>query len=183
MNFVIAKKYLCFDAILEMIVADVTSTSYFSQDYFSELLGITILIGEQTTVKRVKYTENIEECGTKINVKDINAFFHKHSIPLQMSFVKSNYLDEMTFTDYIFSKSKKTYIVFAFCYGLLFDDPQNNYVGHVALFESIDVKNDTIKIYDPGPRNYGSKIVKAGDMLCAMKRRGGVYLFEKEEIY
>ena len=181
MKFLIANDYLCFTTLLEMIISDLNLNIQFNQTDLAEKFGITIPIGEHTIIKKVKYTENIRECGTKIRVNDINTFFDKHSIPLQVSFIQSNRLEEMTFSDLIASKSKSAYIVFAFCYGVLFDEPRNIDVGHVALFESIDVKNDTIKIYDPGPRNHGSKIVKSDDMLYAMKRRGGLYLFEKVE--
>ena len=57
--------------------------------------------------------------------------------------------------------------------------PENNDVGHVVLLEKIDTQLDTLQIYDPGPRNHGSKVVKIDDMVYAMKRRGGIYLFEK----
>lgn len=180
-NYIVSNNYLCFLALLEMIVAETNPCNHFTQTDFAELFGITIPIGTKTSIKNVQYSNSIKECGTNINIKDINNFFNKHSIPLQVSFIRSNCLEEMTFSDLIASKSKSAYIVFAFCYGVLFDEPRNIDVGHVALFESIDVKNDTIKIYDPGPRNHGSKIVKSDDMLYAMKRRGGLYLFEKVE--
>lgn len=179
MNVVIAKEYLCFDALLEMIVTDVLLSFCFSQDYFAELFGVTIPIGEQTTIKNVKYSENIEEWGTNICVKDINDFFDKKPIPLRLSFIRSSYLNEMTFEDVIKSKSRNAYIVFAFCYGVLYNEQRNNNVGHVSIFEAIDERTDTIKIYDPGPRNVGSKVVKVDDMFLAMRRRDGIYLFEK----
>ncbi len=179
MNAVIAKEYLCFDALLEMIIADAWPALVFSQDYFAELFGITIPVGEQTTIKNVKYSDNIEEWGTNICVKSINDFFRKKSIPLRASLIRSNCLNEMTFTDLIDLKSRNAYIIFAFCYGVLYREPRNIDVGHVSIFEAIDKKEDAIKIYDPGPRNMGSKIVKADDMFYAMRRRGGIYLFEK----
>lgn len=182
MNAIVAKEYLCFDALLEMIVADVGVSSYFSQSFFAELFGITVPIGEQISIKNVRYSENIEECGTYISVMDINDFFQKNSVPLHISFVDSNCLNEMTFGEFIMSKSKSTYIVFAFCYGVLYNEPQNNDVGHVVLLEEFNKNEDTIKVYDPGPRNSGSKIVKIDDMLYAMKRRGGVYLFDRGNI-
>lgn len=181
MNYIVANNYLCFNALLEMIISDTNSSSQFSQVDYAELFGITVPFDTQTSIKNVKYSNDITKCGTSICVKDINDFFRKNKISLQLSYISSNYFDEMTFSHIIASKSKSAYIVFAFCYGVLFDEPRNIDVGHVALFESIDVKNDTIKIYDPGPRNHGSKIVKSDDMLYAMKRRGGLYLFEKVE--
>lgn len=179
MNTIIAKKYLCFDALLEMIVADTSLPFCFSQDYFAELFGITIPAGEQTTIKNVKYSENIKEWGTNICVNDINDFFEKKSIPLHLSFIRSNYLNEMTFEDMIKSKSSNAYIVFAFCYGILYDESLNKDIGHVSLLEEVDEKSDMIKTYDPGPRNPGSKKVKIDDMLYAMRRRGGMYVFER----
>ncbi len=180
-NYIVAKNYLCFMALLEMIVAETNPHSHFTQIDFAELYGITIPIGENTSIKNVRYSNNIEECGADIRIKEINDFFKKNMITLQLSHIPSNYFDEMVFNDLIVEKSKVAKIIFAFCYGILYNEPHNNTVGHVALFESIDVKNDTIKIYDPGPRNHGSKIVKTDDIVYAMKRRGGIYLFEKKE--
>lgn len=178
-NYIVAKDYLCFMALLEMIVSETNPCTHFTQTDFAERFGITVPIGKSTTIKNVKYSNNIEEYGTSICVEEINAFLQKNTIPLQLSYISACYFDEMTFSDIIVEKSRNTYIIFAFCYGVLYAEPQNNNVGHVALLESIDTKADKIRIYDPGPRNFGSKLVKNDDMVYAMKRRGGIYLFEK----
>ena len=179
MNNIIAQKFLCFMALLEMVVSDSTSKSYFSQTDLAEFFGVTVPIGTQTAIKNVKYSNDAKEIGTIICPRDINDFFRNNSIPLKLSYVSASCFDEVTFVDMIVDKSKRFHIVFAFCYGLLYNEPQNNDVGHVVLLEKIDTKTDTIQIYDPGPRNHGSKTVKVDDMVYAMKRRGGVYLFEK----
>lgn len=179
MDFIIAKDYLCFNALLEMIVSDINSSSHFSQVEFAEIFGITVPKGIQVPIKNVQYSNDVAQCGTNVCVDTINDFFRNNLIPLKLSYISASYFDEITFGDIIFEKSKKSYIVFAFCYGLLYDESQNNDVGHVVLLEKIDTETDTIQIYDPGPRNHGSKTVKVDDMVYAMKRRGGVYLFEK----
>ena len=177
MNHIVAKEYLCFDALLEMIISDSVSRSYFSQIDLAEVFGITVPVGTQIAIKNVKYSNDAKEIGTNICLRDINDFFWNNSIPLKLSYVSANCFDEITFVDMIVDKSKKSHIVFAFCYGLLYNEPQNNDVGHVVLLEKIDTKTDTIQIYDPGPRNHSSKTVKIDDMVYAMKRRGGIYLF------
>ena len=179
-NYIVAKNYLCFMALLEMIVSTTNPYIHLTQNDFAELFGITVPIGTQTPIKNVQYSSNIEEYGTNICVEEINNFFQKNMIPLQLSFISSCYFDEMTFADTI-RKNRGAYIVFAFSYGLLYNDSQNNDVGHAVLLENIDAKMDTLQIYDPGPHNYGSKIVKVDDMVYAMKRRGGIYLFKKVE--
>ncbi len=178
-NYIVAKNYLCFMALLEMIISDANSYAHFAQTDLAELFGITVPIGEHTSIKNVRYTNNIEDCGTSISIKEINDFFKENMIPLQLSYISSCYFDETRFTNLIQEKSRSTYIVFAFCYGLLNNEPQNNNVGHVVLLENIDPKVDKVTVYDPGPRNYGCKVVKIDDMVYAMKRRGGIYLFEK----
>ncbi len=177
-NYIVAKNYLCFMALLEMIVSTTNPYTHLTQNDFAELFGITVPVGTQTPIKNVQYSSNIEECGTNICVEEINNFFQKNMIPLQLSFISSCYFDEMTFADTI-NKKSTTPIVLAFCYGLLYNEPENNDVGHVVLLEKIDTQLDTLQIYDPGPRNHGSKVVKIDDMVYAMKRRGGIYLFEK----
>ena len=177
---IVANNYLCFMALLEMIVSETKPHTHFTQNDFAELFGITVPIGANTPIKNVQYSTNIEDFGTNICVKEFNDFFKKNMIPLQLSFISSCYFNEMTFADTI-KKNGEAYMVFDFCYGLLYNESQNNDVGHVVLLEKIDTKTDTIQIYDPGPRDYGSKIVKLDDMVYAMKRRGGIYLFEKVE--
>ena len=179
MNTVISKEYLCFDALLELILSQVDPSLGFNQIDLAELFGITIPPGTQTTIKNVKYSDDITECGTNICIRSINKFFQENSIQLQLSYIPSNYYDEVSFGEIITNNSKKAFIVFAFCYGLLYNEPQNTDVGHVVLLEDIDIISDIIRVYYPGPRSYGSKTVKADDMVFATKRRGGIYLFEK----
>lgn len=179
MNHIVAKEYLCFDALLEMIISDSVSRSSYSQIDLAEVFGITVPVGTQIAIKNVKYSSDTKNYGTNVCTGEINIFLDKNSIPLKLSYIPSSYIDEMTFINMIVEKGKNSYVVFAFCYGLLYSEPQNNDVGHVVLLEKIDTKMDTLQIYDPGPRNHGSKIVKIDDMVYAMKRRGGIYLFEK----
>ena len=182
MRLIIADNYLCFESLLEMILSDVNPSSHFTQTDLAELFGITIPKGEHTIIKNVHYSNNIEEYGTNVCVEDINNFFDINSIPLKLTFLSSNHLDEMTFGEQIAMKIESAYIVFAFSYGVLYNEPHNHCVGHVTLLEHIDAKADLIQVYDPGPRNPGSKIFNIDDMLYAMKRRGGVFFFTRKEI-
>lgn len=176
---VIAKEYLCFYALLEMIISHTESSVHFTQMDLAEVFGITFPMGTRTSIKNIRYSDNVADLGANICIREINDFFYDNLIPLHLSFIHSSSFDETTFGDIIFEKKKNSYIVFAFSYGFLYDEPQNKDVGHVVLFENIDSKADTLGIYDPGPRNHGSKTVKVDDMVYAMKRRGGIYLFEK----
>jgi len=177
-EYIVAKNYLCFMALLEMIISETKPHTHFTQNDFAELFGITVPIGTNTPIKNVQYSTNIEKFGTNICVNEINDFFTKNMIPLRLSFISSCYFDELTFAD-IINKNGAAYMVFAFGYGLLYNEPKSNDIGHVTLFENIDTQMDTMQIYDPGPRNHGSKTVKVDDMVYAMKRRGGIYLFER----
>ncbi len=179
MKYVLSYNYLCFEALIEMIVSDIKPELRFSQTDFAELFGVTVPNGEMTPIKNVSYSSTESEFGTKPCIEDINSFFCNNQVPLRVAFVNSNLCNEMTFSTYIVNESKKAYIMFAFCYGMLYDEPLNKDIGHVSLLEEVDEKSDMIKIYDPGPRNPGSKKVKIDDMLYAMRRRGGMYVFEK----
>lgn len=179
MKPVVAKKYLCFDAVLEMIISDICADSYFSQVVLAEMFGITVPIGEYTLIKNCRYSTNIKECGTVICVDEINDFFKVNCIPLELSFIKSNYINEMDFIDFINTKKRNAYIVFAFCYGILYNITEKNDIGHVSLLDTVYENKDLIKIYDPGPSDPGIKLVKSDDMFQSMRRRGGVYLFNR----
>ena len=171
--------YMCFDALLAMIVKDVFPQSHFSQDYFAEQFGVTIPYGEHTKIKNVRFSNNIEEYGTSVNTNDINVFFDKNKIPLSISFIPANYIDEATFDVFLIENCQNAYVVFAFCYGILYNEPLNANIGHVSLLNGFVSTTYSLEIYDPGPRNPGMKVVKIDNMFYAMKRRGGVYLLKK----
>ena len=178
-NYIIAKDYLCFMALLEMIVSETIPYNHFTQIDFAESFGITIPIGNHTSIDNVQYSNDIKECGASVSVEELNELFVKHNIPLAVSYLPSNYFNELNFDDIVSTKSRNSFIVFAFSYGVLYNEPQNIDVGHVVLFEEINRKSDSVIVYDPGPRNFGSKVVQVDDIIYAMKRRGGIFLFEK----
>ena len=179
MNNIIAKNYLCFYALLEMLIADVCPVSTFTQEYFAELFGVTIPFDTVPPVNNVRYSSQVTEYGACVDVESINTFMNKAAIPLCVEFVRSNYFDELTLIDLLQRKKANSYIIFAFCYGILYNDPYMTDVGHVALLQDIIQDTDSIRIYDPGPRLYGCKTVSVDDMMIAMKRRGGLFLFER----
>ena len=121
-DYVVANDYLCFMALLEMIVSEACPEFHFSQTDFAEQFGITIPFGENTSIKNVHYSDDIRECGTHICINNINDFFKRNMIPLHLSFISSCFFDEINFSNIIIEKSKNCHIVFAFCYGLLFND-------------------------------------------------------------
>ena len=178
-NYIVAKDYLCFMALVEMIVSETNPCNNFTQTDFAESFGITVPIGADIPIKNVQYSNNIKDWGTNVSVKELNAFFHKYNIPLVVSYIPSNFFNELNFNDLVLAKSRNSFVVFAFCYGVLYNEIQNYDVGHVVLFENLDEKNDLVSVYDPGPRNVGSKVVRVDDIIYAMKRRGGIFLFEK----
>ena len=79
MKTVIAKAYLCFDALLEMIISLADSPARFTQTDLAEILGITLPTGTPTTINNVQYSDSLMDCGTNISIREINDFFHDNS--------------------------------------------------------------------------------------------------------
>ena len=59
MKTVIAKAYLCFDALLEMIISLADSPARFTQTDLAEILGITLPTGTPTTINNVQYSDSL----------------------------------------------------------------------------------------------------------------------------
>lgn len=180
MRTVVAENYLCFYAVLEMILSDI-GIDMFSQYELANKFGI-VLPKEYhiPNVHNVSFSENVHDQGAHIDAIRINEFFAENKINLKVSYIEENPYIDYSYDKYDnFSAEKKSYCVYTFSYGDLYHETRNYNVGHVALLRNC-FPSDQIEIYDPGPRAAGIKIISRFAMHDAMEAiRGGVYIFEK----
>jgi len=178
MQYVIAYNYLCLFALLEMIIKDSTTGAY-TQKEMAEVFGVTVPYGYETDLNNVKYSANQNMYGAKLSAEMIQEYFDTHGIGLKISYIDGLRLPEIDIeerlADYL---NKNKYIILAYSYGVLSNMSSYNALGHVALLEKVN-KDDTIVIYDPGPREAGTKLVNIWKMYDAIQRKGGVYVFER----
>lgn len=180
MRTVIAENYLCFYAILEMILSDIGIDTFSQYDLANEF-GVVLPNGHNIpNVHNVHFSENIRDQGAHIDVSKINIFFLRNKIDLRVSYVEENpYIDYEYDQFDKFSAKGKIYCVYAFSYGDLYHETQNNNVGHIALLLNC-LSPSQIEIYDPGPHAAGVKIISRFSMHDAMEFiRGGMYIFER----
>lgn len=176
-NEIIAVDYLCFFALLEMVLCDKGYNNW-SQIDLANYFGVTL--PENYTINGVyKYitSNDVKKYGYCIDVDEVNCFFDKNNISMKLSFESSNPYGFYTSIDG--DKGKDEYHIYAFSYGSLYLEPQNIMVGHVALH--LNRNGNDVEIYDPGPRNAGRKLVSESRLYDAMyDNRGGIFTIKFE---
>ncbi len=183
MKYVVAEKYLCFYALLEMILCDVGITKFNQYDLANEF-GVVLPTNCSipTVCENVSFSDDPFMQGAHIDKDEINSFFKKSNIHLKISYKNESIWSNHDYDKYVYSPIRdKHYYIYAFSYGCLYKESRNYRVGHVALL--MDCKeNSLLEIYDPGPRNSGKKIVSRDNMHDAMDEiYGGVYIIEPIE--
>lgn len=182
MRHIIAENYLCFYALLEVILSEI-GINEFSQYDLANKFGVVLPYGHSIpTVHNVSFSDDIRAHGAHIDEEKINSFFEAYKIKLKISYIPEN-----PYIDYDYDKSDYSafgahqYYIYAYSYGSLYNDAKNYLVGHVSLLLNCQASGQ-LEIYDPGPRSSGVKVVKRIAMHDAMDDiHGGVYIIERFE--
>lgn len=179
MNDIVAENYLCFPALLSMVIDDAIGIRI-SQFEIAEYLGIVVPQGYKEIINNQIESVSSLEFGTQINTEIVQNFLDKNNINLKIHYFKINEIRDMFFSDFIRRHlNNKEYLICSYSYGLLFENSCFYELGHVSLITEVDV-NGRILIYDPGPKDYGSKYVDDLHLYDAIQyRHGGVYTFSK----
>lgn len=180
MRYVIAKNYLCFLALVEMIIEDTIGKSFINQEYLAEHFGITVPVGKEINIRNLKYSNKDRDWGVHINEKKLNEFFVNTGVPLRTEYIAVNIYEEEDIDDINYEYMRKDkYIIYTYSYGELYHDMETYDVGHVALLDEV-ISERCIKVYDPGPKGCGHKVIDRHEMYDAMRAiRGGIYVFSK----
>lgn len=178
MKYIKADNGLCLSALLEMIISGVRPELSLTQKKIAEYFGLTLYPGQTTTIKNVRFSYDDKDIGISVDKKDLTELFSEFGIPLTVKYYHCNPYENYGLESVESNQlNKSKYVVFTFSYGQLYDIPDLLNVGHAALLEQyLDTR--IIKIYDPGPRDYGHKFVSLAKMYKAIEQRdGGVYVF------
>lgn len=180
MKYIVAENYLCFYAVLEMVLSDV-GINGFSQYNLANEFGVVLPFDYSIpNIYNVTFSNDIRSQGAHINENKINTFFRTHRINLKISYIPENPFIDYGYDTYgNFVPSNGKYYIYTFSYGSLYNEVVNYKVGHVSLLINCPSLGQ-LEIYDPGPRMAGIKVIKRIAMHDAMEdNRGGVYLIER----
>ena len=182
LKYVKAENYLCFMALLEMVLIDVLETDVFDQYNLAELFGITLPINTPSHIKNVTYSDKPREYGCHIDEYKLNLFFRNTGIPLQTTYFRVNPYEDIYIDEYGNDEVRQgKYIIYTYSYGSLYKENQSIEFGHVSLLEDV-ISERKLRIYDPGPRNVGVKIVDRIAMYEAMRCiNAGIYVINRNE--
>ena len=179
-KYVIAQNYMCFLALLEMIIYELYDSTVVSQFDMAEQFGLTIPPDADISIKNYKISKVQRDFGLHVNEMMLNDMFSKMGLQISAVYFKENPFEYNGIDEYTaLSLRKNKYIIYTIGYGYLFKDNEKLDLGHAVLFESA-ISDSLIKIYDPGPLNPGFKIVNRVDLHEAMlKRSGGIYVISR----
>jgi hypothetical protein len=175
MKIVRAENYLCFFALLEMILGDI-NISDFDQFSIADNFDVVFPEGYAKTAKKCRFSDETKQLGAHIDDKVINSFFKSMGLPCSCAYIPYNYICELSF-DEMLSEMIKTgvYIIAVYSYGLLNNDSETYETGHAGLVRKI-ISSDEVELYDPGPKNNGYKTVRISSLFDAIRyRSGGIY--------
>lgn len=180
MIYIKSKNYYCFLSLLSMIITDTLGNSYFTEDILAEYFGLVLPYDTPTTLNNVSYSNNPRNYGVHINEIRLNKFFTQTGIPLYANYIQSNpYSDDLIDSSSSAAVQSGKYVIYTFSYGGLYHDSELISIGHVALLEEI-ISEYSLKIYDPGPKDAGIKVIDKITMYDAIRdRNAGIYIFSK----
>jgi len=177
MKYVCGENYLCFYALMEMILVDI---GYCKWDQYSLANTFGVVLPSNYSingVENVEISSDEKMYGSHVDCKSINRFMEESKIPLRVSYIPSN-----PYGEYNINKSylQDKYCIYTYSYGSLYNASDKLQVGHASLFLGYADNEEEVEIYDPGPRGAGKKKVKVYLLNDAMyDARGGIYIFEK----
>lgn len=179
MENVIAENYLCFPALLEMIIGDALKINI-NQYEIAEHFGIIVPYGYKKIINNQKESSSPFDFGIKIDLNQIQKFFSLNNVLLNVEYYDINRIQDVYFSNFLKKHLKqKKYIICTYSYGFLNSKEYANELGHASLITDVN-ENDNITIYDPGPDNYGYKIVNEWLLYDAIRyKHGGIFIFSK----
>lgn len=176
--FVVASEYLCYVALLEIILKNEGIKKYNQYD-LAQIHGLCVPIDYVNTndYVNIKYSENAYKWGVKVNKSILNNIFKFELLDVIAEYIDIKTISDWEFDGYLEYDEGYKYCVFLYDYGALNFGVMNS-IGHAALlYKKIDSKS--IYIYDPGPYNIGLKIINNYDIYKAIHaKNGGIMLIK-----
>ena len=172
---VIADRYLCVCALVEMIIKKRLNKSV-TQHEIAEFIGINVPVNYEGSIKNVNYVNDENLYGMVLNYEGLNPLFKKLDLEIREEYHTIFKFQDWEFYDFIKENlNNNREIILGFSYGALFSDNSNLLAGHACLVENVE--NGNVSIYDPGPEGYGFKIVESSNLYSAIKvKKDGLWI-------
>ena len=175
---VIAHRYLCVCALLEMVIRSVNARGP-NQIEIAEFLGVHFPRGHsQEGISNVHHTDDPSRWGVVVQNHEINNLFHSYSIPLTEEYIPINNFEDWSFEDKIKDVLRSgAHVLCGYSARSLdsstrHDDPVP--WGHaVAVLdaEPCSGAEHDITVYDPGPQGSGERRIRGWRLFAAIKAR------------
>jgi hypothetical protein len=167
-GFYPSENYLCVATLLELILKNYgyNTDRYEIANYY----GVNIPPDAKiSNVQHYYHTEDKNKLGIIMNSNSINDLFDHLSIKLTEKYISINTLLEESFVSTVQKMIEKSYVICGYDYGYVFDEPRNICLGHVSIIT--EITDDSVMIFDPGPRNFGIKKLDTYRLFCGIKNR------------
>jgi hypothetical protein len=178
-NYLVAENFLCVPTLLKIVI-DSYGYSMIQISDIANYFGITLPEEyklEDSNIVNVRYSNEIVNFGIHIGMQDINALFKHFILSLKETYVSVFNYNEYSFLDYIseLSQNNDVHVIFGLDFGVLVKDPNRENYGHVCLL--IDVRDENVIIYNPGPYLSGEMTVNYLDLFDSIRRkRDGIWI-------
>ncbi len=178
-EYVTANNFLCVAAILENILINIGKKDL-NQFQIAELIGLNIPASEKNNIitKNVTITKDENKCGMVFDDYGLNSFFKANNINLKEEYYPINTMEDWEFEQKLIFEisNKESFLIVGYNYSVLFKEQLAQY-GHVSLVLGIDKHIPETLIFDPGPKNVGTKIVNTYDLYSAIKaKKDGIWV-------
>jgi hypothetical protein len=120
-------------------------------------------------VQQYYHTEDKNKFGIIIYSDSINNLFHHFGIKLIEKYVGINTIPEESFVSTVQELLKKSYVICGYDYGYVYNEPKNICLGHVSIIT--EITDDTVMLFDPGPRNFGIKRLDTYRLFYGIKHK------------
>jgi hypothetical protein len=177
-----AKPFLCVAALIESILKTEGFNEY-SQDNIAIFFGVTFPSDYNNKPDEYEVSDNSFDWGINVSKKSITSFFIDNHLPFFERFISLSTIAEYEFMNTLNELLKDTgkHIICGYDYYALNNPIRNESVGHVSLIVGICIPDETVSIYDPGPKNSGIKKVNIDDLYYAIRRRNdGLWLISRK---
>lgn len=130
-------------------------------------------------IENLIHSKNPNDWGTKIHNNELNNYFREYNIPLREKYVSIQTIAEWTFTDVIKEYlSRGAHIICGYNSKYIKLNEVSFTGGHVSIILSASC--DEIEILDPGPYDYGVKLIQSEKLYDAIRmKQDGLWIVER----
>jgi hypothetical protein len=162
------------------MILESIKTIHISPEEIAEYFGLYLPHNEKTEIKKVFYTTNPFEFGTRIKDNELNQFFVDFNLPLIEEYKSISLFQDWEFYDKVLQELENgCHLICGFSYGILFGQSKMIDIGHASIITKVIDRNH-FEILDPGPKEAGFKVVDYYKLYSAIRtKKDGVWIIKE----